>query len=337
MSEYEKIYFIRYLKNIKWRVFMNKKITVIGAGSVGATIAYTLAVQGLASDIILIDINHDKATAEAIDIQQATPFLPGANIKEGTYDDVKDSDIVIVSSGVGRKPGQSRIDLAQINVNILKSIAPEIVKHAPNALYILVANPVDVLTYVFCKITGVDKKRVIGAGTSLDTIRLRTKLSEIYSIAPSQVHAYVYGEHGDTSFVPWSLANISGIPLADYQNAVVDKNSVQIGEYTHEEVEEYVRKSGGKIIAGKGATFYGIATSVCHIVKCIYSGIDTIITLSGMLTGEYGVEDVCISLPCVLCREGIRTMLAPTLTEEEIQKFKKSAEAMKSVIAQLEI
>ena len=316
---------------------MNRKITVIGAGSVGATIAYTLVVDGIASDIVLIDINNDKAVAEATDIRQAAPFLQAANITEGTYEDAEGSDVVIVASGVGRKPGQSRIDLAQTNVNILKSIAPEIVKHAPDALYVMVANPVDVLTYVFCKITGVPKNRVIGSGTSLDTSRLKARLAEFYSVNPAQIHGYVYGEHGDTSFIPWSLVNISGIPLADYENAVMDKSILNVPSYTHEEVEEYVRKSGGKIIAGKGATFYGIAASVCQIVKNIYAGVDTIITASAMLTGEYGVEDVVVSVPCVLCGTGIKTTLAPKLTDEETEKFRKSAQAMKNVIAQLEI
>lgn len=317
--------------------FMNRKITVVGAGSVGATIAYTLVAEGIASDIVLIDINNNKAVAEAMDIRQATSFLNAARIIEGGYEDAVGSDIVIVASGVGRKPGQSRIDLAQTNVDILKSIAPELVKYAPDAIYVMVANPVDVLTYVFCKVTGVPQNRVIGSGTSLDTSRLKARLSEFYSVNPAQIHGYVYGEHGDTSFVPWSLVNISGVPLADYENAVTDKSTLCVPAYTHEEVEEYVKKSGGKIIAGKGATFYGITASVCYIVKSIYSGVDTIITASTMLTGEYGVEDVCISLPCVLCKEGIKTTLAPKLTEEETAKFRASAEAMKNVIAQLEI
>ena len=316
---------------------MKRKITVIGAGSVGATIAYTLVVEGLASNVVLIDINNDKAVAEAMDIHQATPFLHAASISAGTYEDAVGSDIVIVASGVGRKPGQSRIDLAQTNVNILKSIAPEIVKYAPDAIYVMVANPVDVLTYVFCKITGVPQSRVIGSGTSLDTSRLQARLSELYSVSPAQIHGYVYAEHGDTSFIPWSLVNISGIPLTEYENAETNKSTLSVPSYTHEEVEEYVRKSGGKIIAGKGATFYGITASVCYIVKSICSGMDTIVTVSTMLTGEYGVEDVCISLPCVLHAEGVKTTLAPKLTDEETEKFRKSAEAMKAVIAQLDI
>ena len=316
---------------------MNSKVTIIGAGSVGATVAYTLVANGPVSEIVLIDIDRDKANAEALDIRQATPFLNSAKIYEGSYEDAEGSDIVIITSGVGRKPGQSRIDLTQTNVNILKSIAPEIVKHVPDAIYLLVANPVDVLTYVFCKITGVPKNRVIGSGTILDTIRLRTRLSELYSVNQKQVHAYVLGEHGDSSFVAWSAADISGVPLNDYENALTNKDALTITPYTHEEVEEYVKKSGGKIIAGKGATFYGIAASVCRIVKDIYSGADTVATVSVVMDGEYGVSDVALSTLCVIGKEGVITTLTPKLSADEEDKFRRSAEVLKGVIAQIEI
>jgi L-lactate dehydrogenase len=199
---------------------MKNKVTIIGAGSVGATVAYTLVATGSVAEIVLIDVNVDKAKGEAMDILQATPYLSPTKIYCGTYEDAADSDIVIITSGVGRKPGQSRIDLTQTNVNILKSIAPQIVKYAPDALYLFVANPVDILTYVFCKITGVPSNRVIGTGCTLDSIRLRTKLSELYSVNQKQVHAYVLGEHGDSSFVAWSAADISGIPLDEYNEAI---------------------------------------------------------------------------------------------------------------------
>ena len=316
---------------------MKNKVTIIGAGSVGATIAYTLVANGPVTDIVLIDINRDKAKAEAMDIRQATPFLTSARVYEGTYEDAEGSDIVIITSGVGRKPGQSRIDLTQTNVNILKSIAPEIEKHAPDAIYLLVANPVDILTYMFCKLTNVPKSRVIGSGTSLDTIRLRTRLSELYAVNQKQVHAYVLGEHGDSSFVAWSAADISGIHLDDYEGSVTHKGALNITPYTHEEVEEYAKKSGGQIIAGKGATFYGIAASVCHIVKNIYSGADTVATVSTLMEGEYGVEDVCLSTLCVLGREGVKMTLTPKLSDEEVEKFQASAKAMKEVIAQINI
>ncbi len=316
---------------------MNNKVTIIGAGSVGATVAYTLVTTGSVAEIVLIDVNEAKAQGEAIDIRQATPYLSPSKIYCGTYEDMEGSDIVIVTSGVGRKPGQSRIDLTQTNVNILKQIAPEIVKHAPDALYIFVANPVDVLTYVFCKLTGVPKNRVIGTGTTLDSIRLRTRLSEIYSVNQKQVHAYVLGEHGDSSFVAWSTADISGIPLSVYESTITDKEALKVSPYDKAEVEEYVKKSGGQIIAGKGATFYGIAACVTQIVNSIYSSAYTILPVSTVLEGEYGITDVALSTLCAIGSEGIVTTLTPKLSDEELEKMRHSAEVLKGVIAQLDL
>ncbi len=316
---------------------MNNKVTIIGAGSVGATIAYTLVATGSVAEIVLIDVNQAKAEGEALDILQSTPYLHPTKIYSGTYEDAEGSDIVIVTSGVGRKPGQSRIDLTQTNVNILKSIAPEIVKHAPDAIYLFVANPVDVLTYVFCKITGVPRNRVIGTGTTLDSIRLRTRLSELYSVNQKQVHAYVLGEHGDSSFVAWSTADISGIPLDEYEQTISNHGAMKVTPYDRENVETFVKKSGGQIIAGKGATFYGIAASVAQIVNSIYSSAYTILPVSTVLDGEYGISDVALSTLCAVGNEGVVTTLTPKLSEEELAKMHKSAETLKSVIAQIEI
>ncbi len=316
---------------------MNNKVTIIGAGSVGATVAYTLVATGSVAEIVLIDVNEAKAQGEALDIRQATPYLHPVKIYSGTYEDAVGSDIVIVTSGVGRKPGQSRIDLTQTNVNILKSIAPQIVKYVPDAIYLFVANPVDVLTYVFCKITGIPKHHVIGTGCTLDSIRLRTRLSELYSVNQKQVHAYVLGEHGDSSFVAWSTADISGVPLDEYQSTLSDKDAMTVTEYSKEDVEQYVKKSGGHIIAGKGATFYGIAASVTQIVNSIYSSAYTILPVSTVLDGEYGISDVALSTLCAIGNEGIVTTLTPKLSEDELAKMKNSAEVLKGVIAQIEI
>lgn len=316
---------------------MNNKVTIIGAGSVGATVAYTLVATGSVAEIVLIDVNVEKAKGEALDIRQATPYLSPAKIYCGTYEDAVGSDIVIVTSGVGRKPGQSRIDLTQINVNILKSIAPQIVKYAPDALYLFVANPVDVLTYVFQKITGIPKNRVIGTGTTLDSIRLRTRLSELYSVNQQQVHAYVLGEHGDSSFVAWSTADISGVSLAEYESTLTDSSLLKVTPYDKEEVETFVKKSGGQIIAGKGATFYGIAACVTKIVNAIYSSAYTILPVSTVLDGEYGIKDVALSTLCAVGNEGVVTTLTPKLSDDEVEKMRKSAEVLKGVIAQIEI
>ncbi len=314
---------------------MNNKVTIIGAGSVGATVAYTLTVKGLASEIVLIDVNVDKALGEALDIRQCTPFCAPVNIYAGTYEDAAGSDIVIITSGVARKPGQTRLDLAQTNVNIMKSIIPQITKYASDAIFIFVANPVDVLTYQFAKYSGVPENRVIGSGTLLDTARLRARIAEYFKINQGNVHAYVLGEHGDSSFVPWSIANVSNINVDDYPNCLENKDKM-MPVLVHEEVEEYMRTSGGKVIKRKGATFYAIAASVTYLVKCIFSGIDSTLSVSSMMNGEYGISDVCLSSLTIVGTEGVKGKLEAPLTDEEVKKLQHSAQCLKDVIAQLD-
>ncbi len=311
------------------------KITVIGTGSVGSTIAYTLTVMGLASEIVMIDINGEKALGEALDIRQGGPFCNPVNIYAGSYMDAVGSNIVVITSGVARKPGQSRLDLAQTNVNILKTVTKEIVKYAPDATYVIVSNPVDILTYAFHKFSGIPEERIIGSGTILDTARLRARIAEYYSINQNNVHAYILGEHGDSAFVPWSLANISNVPVADYGKSL--KDDVLRPEFDELAVEEYVRKSGGRVIQRKGATYYAVSMSVCHICKCLLSGIDTTMTVSTMLHGEYGVDDVCLSLLNVVGSKGAHTKVMLPLNEKEIADLHKSAESLKAIIRSIEI
>jgi L-lactate dehydrogenase len=313
---------------------MAYKVTIIGAGSVGSTIAYTLTVKGIASEIVMIDINTQKALGEALDIRQGTPFCDPVNIYAGTYADAKDSDIVVLTSGVARKPGQSRLDLAQTNVNITKSIIPEITKYAPNAIYVIVANPVDVLTYQFYKTSGLPVNQIFGSGTILDTARLRSRIAEYYHIAQQNVHAYVFGEHGDSSFVPWSLANIATIPVDEYRACTNDDDKLD-PPLVHDEVETYIRKSGGKIIERKGATFYAVAVSVAHIIACINNAMDTTLTVSSLMNGEYGINDVCLSTLSVVGRTGIKGRLTAPLTDPEIVQLRHSADCLKDVIKQV--
>ena len=192
---------------------MNRKITIIGAGSVGASIAYTAVVKGVASEIVLIDINKDKTLGEAMDIRQGIPFCTPCDIYAGDYPDAVGSDIVVITSGIPRKPGQSRIDLTQTNVNIIKDIAKNIVPYAKDALYVIVSNPVDIMTYVFTKVSGIPEERVFGSGTLLDTSRLRSSLADHLAVSQKSIHAYVLGEHGDSSFVPWSIAQVGCVNL----------------------------------------------------------------------------------------------------------------------------
>lgn len=314
---------------------MSSKVTIIGAGSVGATIAYTLASQGIASEIVMIDINESKSLGEALDIRQGISFCPPVNIYAGEYRDAEDSDIVVLTSGVARKPGQSRLDLAQTNVNITKTIIPEIVRYAPNAIYIIVSNPVDILTYLFCRMSGIPENRIIGSGTILDTARLRTRLSEYYNINQRNVHAYVFGEHGDSSFVPWSSASISNIPVDEYVKCLSGDDFVA-PPLDCDEVENYIKKSGAKIISRKGATFYAVALSVCHICKCILSGIKTTMTVSSMMHGEYGIKDVCLSSLCIVGKNGISGRITIPLSEKEQKLMENSAACLKNTISNLE-
>ena len=311
------------------------KITVIGSGNVGSTIAYTLTVQGIASEIVMIDLNQEKSQGEALDIRQGVSFCSPATVYAGSYEDAAGSDIVVITSGMARKPGQSRLDLAQANVDIIKSIADKIVPVCPEATYVIVSNPVDVLTYVFLKHTGLPQERVIGSGTVLDTARLRSRISEYYSVNQKNVHAYVLGEHGDSSFVPWSLANISNVPVETFKDALQTKDNYP--EFVLDEVEEYMRKSGARVIQRKGATFYAVSISVCHICKCLLSGIDTTLTVSTLLNGEYGIDDVCLSLLNVVGDKGAHAKIMLPLTEEEQAKLRNSAKVLKDLMAGLNI
>ena len=312
-----------------------KKITVIGAGSVGATIANDLMILGLASEIVLVDVNKKKAVGEALDIYQGAPFYSPAIVRPGEYADAAGSEIVIITCGVARKPGMSRLDLAQINVNILKDVAAGVMPHAPDAIYILVSNPVDVLTYVFHKISGIPARQIIGSGTILDTSRLQSALAKRFHINPKNVHAHVYGEHGDSQFVPWSLAHIANNHIDTYRDSSPDKESINWNR-DYGEVEDFVKKSGSMIIENKGATFYAVAMSVCHLCRCIGSDAGTALTVSTMMNGEYGVDDVCLSTLTLVDRGGVRGKIMNPLTEEEISKLHTSADKLKAVIKQIE-
>ena len=316
---------------------MSTKITVIGAGSVGAAITNDIMVQGIASEVVLIDINKEKAIGEALDIYQGAPFCSPAIIRAGDYEDAAGSQIVIITSGVPRKPGQTRLELAQTNVNILKQITPQIVKYAPDAIYILVSNPVDILTYVFTKISGIPENRILGSGTVLDTSRLQSELAKRFCISPKNVHAHVYGEHGDSSFVPWSLATIANNKIDNYKGSVSLSRRIRWDADAPAAVEDFVKKSGAQVIKCKGATFYAVAISVCHICKCILNGSGTALTVSTMMHGEYGVNDVCLSTLALVGSDGVHTKIISPLTPEENAKMQLSAQKLREIIDGLEI
>ena len=311
---------------------MSGKITIIGAGQVGSTIAFALTLKQLATEIVMIDIAKERAMGEAMDIRQGTPFVGPVSVHDGDYEDAKNSNIVVITSGVARKPGQSRLDLAQINVDILKTIIPQITKVAPNALYVIVANPVDILTYQFIKTSGIPANRVFGTGTMLDTARFRARIAETYKVAQENIHGYVFGEHGDSSFVPWSLANISSIPVDHYAGAY---NGAKLEAFNKDDVEDYIRKSGGIIIKAKGCTNYAIGITTAKLCEALNYEVDSVLTISSLLEGEYGISDVCLSIPAVVGRNGIKGRIAVPLLDNEVAALRNSADALKDVIRQL--
>ena len=316
---------------------MKTKITVIGAGNVGSTIAFMMSVQHTADEVVIVDINQEKALGEAMDIRQGTPLTAQpVSVYAGTYESAAGSDIVIITSGIPRKPGQTRMDLAQTNVNVIKDIAPQITKYCPDATYIIVSNPVDILTYVFHKVSNIPHERIIGSGTLLDTARLRARLAEYLNVSEKNVHAYVFGEHGETSFIPWSIAQVSTIKLLEYKDLIKLRTGI-LTDLDFDEIENYMRASGAKIIKRKGATYYAIAMSVCGICDCLFGSVNAVATVSSMLNGEYGIDDVCLSLPILIADGEIRGRILPRLTDAEMEKLHASANALKNVISTLTI
>ena len=315
----------------------NRKITVIGAGSVGATTAFALTLQNIANEVVLVDINESKALGEAMDIRQSTPLLSDpVNVYAGNYESAAGSDIVVITSGMPRKPGQTRIDLAQTNVNIIKQIAPQIVKTCPDATYVIVSNPVDILTYVFHKVTDIPSNRIIGTGTQLDTARLRARIAEYLAVSQNNVHAYVFGEHGETSFIPWSIAEVSTVSLFDCKDKIKLDEDIMV-DLDYAEIERHMRSSGAKVIERKGCTNYAISVAVCSICDALFGAVNAVQTVSLMLNGEYGISDVCLSMPALIGNGVVRGRITPVLTDEELAKLHYSADALKKVISQMAI
>jgi len=311
---------------------MSKKITILGAGNVGATVAYTLTQGSLASEIVLIDINRAKAEGEAMDIIHGAPFSTPLNIYAGDYYDAAGSDLVIVTSGIGRKPGQSRLELANTNTELIREIAPKIASYCPNAVYVIVSNPVDVLTYAFIKYSGLPASQVIGSGTMLDTSRLRALVSKRLSVSAKNIHAYVFGEHGDSSTFPWSVTSVIGMDFKQYCRAIHHYTEEQTEVFLRG-VEKDVREAGGEIIKRKGATYYAVSTCVSTIAKAIFSGNDSVLTVSCLAHNRYGIkEDVCLSLPCILGPKGIVREVDPPLLPEELTAVQESAKVLRKTL-----
>ncbi len=308
------------------------KIAVLGAGNVGATIAYTLTIKGVCSELVLVDIDKAKAEGEAMDIRQGINFCPSVDIYAGDYPDTKGADIVVISVGVGRKPGQSRMELAKTNVDIINQVLPEITKHCPDSVYVVVSNPVDILTYTLVRY-GISRNKIIGTGTMLDSARLRSILADRLEISAESVHANVFGEHGDTSFVPWSLTTVAGMNMFEYFRSI----NRQISMDKLKEIETAVRQAGAAVIEAKGATYYAIALSVNKICECIIRDSRSVMTVSTLTDGIYGTEDVCLSLPYVIGADGVSQRIKVNLNPDEDEMIRKSSKAIKKVIDEIGI
>jgi len=308
---------------------MNKerivKVAVVGAGFVGSTTAYTLMLSGLVSELVLIDINKEKAEGEVMDMNHGMPFVRPVDIYIGDYKDCAGADIVIITAGANQKPGETRIDLVKKNTEIFKGIIDQILKYNTDCILLVVTNPVDILTYVTYKLSGFPKNRVIGSGTVLDTSRFRYLIGQKVNIDPRNVHAYIIGEHGDTEVPTWSLANIAGIPMDNYCKSV----EMCLGEATRKEIFDNVKKAAYHIIDKKGATYYAVALAVRRIVEAIVRNENSILTVSSLIEGQYGINDICISLPSLVNRQGIVNILDIPISNEELMLLSKSANTLK--------
>ena len=309
------------------------KAAVIGCGFVGASIAFALMQKRLFSELVLIDSNVEKAEGEAMDLSDGLPYAGTMDIHAGSYEDLSDCDLAIITAGANQKPGETRLDLIDKNVAILKSIIPEITKSDFKGILMIVSNPVDVLTYAAYKISGYPAERVIGSGTVLDTARLKQLLSEHLEVDSRSVHAVIIGEHGDSELAVWSGANVSGIDLNHFCELR--------GHYDHERamrlIYESVRDSAYEIIKRKGATYYGIAMAVSRIAESIMKDEHSVLPVSVVLNGEYGISDICLSIPSIVGKTGIEKVLEIPLSEEEKDSLIKSAESIKAVAEKTEL
>ncbi len=307
-----------------------RKIAVVGVGAVGASTAYALAVSGLATELVLVDINNAKAEGEAMDLAHAAAFIKPARIYAGPFEDCRDAAIVIFTAGANQKPGETRLDLSQRNYAILKESLPRVLGSSDSIL-LIVSNPVDVMTYAALKVSGMSPGQVFGSGTVLDSSRFRHNLSHHCGVAPRNIHAYVVGEHGDSEVLLWSLANIAGAGIDRYCELA------GVPPVNRQEVDKRVRGAGYEIISRKGATYYAISLALKRICESIIRDENTILTVSGLLDGPYGIKDCCLSLPTVINYEGRGRPLELPLSGEEEDALRRSAEVLKGAIKELHL
>lgn len=310
-----------------------KKAAIIGCGFVGAATAFTLMQSKLFSELVLLDANHDKAVGEAEDIGHGIPFAGEMDIYAGNYDDIADCSMIIITAGANQKPNETRLDLVQKNVAIYKNILSEITKRNYEGILLVVSNPVDILTYVAQKLSGLPERRVIGSGTVLDTARLKYALSQQLDVDSRNIHSFIIGEHGDSEIVAWSSTNISGVPLDQF----LEMRGHMHPDMDKQEIAEKVKNSAYDIIAKKDATYYGIAMSVRRICECMIRDEKSILPISTSMHGDFGIEDVCLSMPTILSAEGMETHIPIKLSEKEQESLKQSASTLKHILAGLDL
>ncbi|MCI8468220.1 MAG: L-lactate dehydrogenase [Eggerthellaceae bacterium] len=306
----------------------DRKVAVIGCGFVGAASAFALLESGLFSEMVLIDVDAERAEGEALDISHGMAFASPMNIYAGDYDDIADAGVIVITAGVGQRPGESRIDLVHRNVDIFRGILGEIRARDCGGILVVVSNPVDVLTYATIKLSGLPEHRVIGSGTVLDTARLKQIIGERLQVDPRNVHARILGEHGDSELIAWSSAHVAGIPLEDFFYMRAE------GSYDEfrSEMSDLVRNAAYEIIRRKKATYYGIALSVKRICEAIVRDEKSVLSVSNVLHGEFGIQDVALSTPCIVGKAGIEGRLPPALNYAEQQSLKESARLLREVI-----
>ena len=311
-----------------------RKVVIIGAGNVGSTFAYTIMQSGLARDIVLIDVDKERAEGEAMDLNHGLFFAPPVDIRAGYYSDCAEAALIVITAGAKQKPAESRLDLVQRNVAICKQIMGEITSRTNDAVIIMVTNPVDVLTYVAQEVSGWPHSRVLGSGTVLDSARFRYLLSDHCRVDPRNVHAYVIGEHGDSEVAVWSMTHIAGVPLRDYCRHTCRHSCT---DADREAIFEQVRDSAYHVIESKGATYYGVSMALERIVGAILRDESSVLTVSLRADGHYGLQDVCLSLPAVADRTGVSRIIDADLTDREQEGLHRSAKVLRDVIDKIEL
>ena len=310
----------------------DRKVAIIGCGFVGSSSAFALMQSGIFSEMVLIDVDRNRAEGEALDISHGVPFASPMKIYAGDYSDLGDAAMVVVTAGAAQKPGETRLDLVNKNVAIFKSIIPQIRESGFSGVLLIVSNPVDVLTYAAVQMSGLPEAKVIGSGTVLDTARLRYMLGEHVDVDPRDVHAYVMGEHGDSELVAWSSATVAGVPLSEFCELH--------GHYQHREAEariaEDVKNSAYTIIEKKHATYYGVAMAVRRICTAVMRDEDCVLPVSSLMVGEYGLSDLCISMPTIVGRNGVVARVPVSINDDEETELQKSAAALKAIIEKVD-